>query len=190
MRTKFCRRFNLPSTERRNAYQIQEGITICILYCFHPLEQQLPEGELKKIAAEVIVDTNKISALLGRMFVNPNLFSKFQESLSNVILDIWKPSETFSYTEAVETIAILIYDLQAELEDFLDDPENLEIKNLWEKISVALDNILNEWNEPKRYNNSEEENDGPLGRLRAVIFPEEKEKSEKPLMLFLVNDKI
>ena len=159
-------------------------------YCLHPLEQQLPEGELKKVAAEVIVDTNKISALLGKMFVNPNLFSKFQESLSNVILDIWKPSETFSCGEAVETISILIYDLQAELEEFLDDPENLELKNLWDDISVSLDSILNEWNEPKRYNNSEEEVNGPLERLRVVIFPEEKEKYEKPFMLFLVNDKI
>ena len=154
------------------------------------MKQQLPAGALKKIAAEVIVDTHKISALLGKMLVNPNLFAKFQESLSNVILDIWKPSETFSCSETLETISILIYDLQVDLEDFLDDPENLELKNLWDTISVALDNILNEWNEPKWSNNSEEEINGPWGRLRAVIFSEEKEKHEKPLRFFLVNDKI
>ncbi len=124
------------------------------------------------------------------MLVNPSLYGEFQNKLSSVILDIWKPSGFFSAIEAAETLYILTYGLQIELEDFLNKDENLELKDAWEELSGLLKKLTEEYNQPQRYNNFEEECNGPLGRLRNIIFPEVVSKTEEPLRLFLVNDRI
>ncbi|MBQ7608090.1 MAG: hypothetical protein IJU76_09000 [Desulfovibrionaceae bacterium] len=186
MKTAACKQYNYPSRERKEAYFTQFGVASCLLFFLQPLEKYLPDEHPARPCVQKIRNpVEQLFSDINEIFVNPMLFKKQTEELVAILKTDFPEKKTAASPALHELLTLLLEQLTDSLEDFFKKNPALKTIALWTTIQKELADGAQAFCDADSASFRSE-----LYDIISFLWPPDPQKQEKPLQLYLINDKI